>query len=159
MKGSVYRIKNKNGTKFTWAYVYDIGKDPATGKRKRKYKGCFSTKKEALLALEKDKKNHMLEQSLLCDSICSSNFKSNNKELGSIFSRATTNRKVNNIKGSVFKRKDSYGKNEKWIYRIDMGRDFLTGKRILKSKGGFNTKLEAKIALNKHLKLATEQTN
>lgn len=35
----------------TWSYTVDVGKDPATGKRKQKSKGGFKTKKEAQQAL------------------------------------------------------------------------------------------------------------
>ncbi|MFC5775117.1 site-specific integrase [Ectobacillus antri] len=37
----------------TWSYTIDIGRDEATGKRKQKTKGGFSTKKEAQAALAK----------------------------------------------------------------------------------------------------------
>ena len=36
-----------------WQYVVDVGADPATGKRRQRTKGGFSTRKEAEKALAK----------------------------------------------------------------------------------------------------------
>lgn len=45
MKGYIRKRGNK------WSYTVDVGRDPATGKRKQKTKGGFPTKKEAQAAL------------------------------------------------------------------------------------------------------------
>lgn len=37
-------------SKHLWSYRVDVGKDPATGKRRQVYKSGFSTKKAAKLA-------------------------------------------------------------------------------------------------------------
>ena len=45
MKGYIRKRGNK------WSFTVDVGRDPATGKRKQKTKGGFATKKEAQAAL------------------------------------------------------------------------------------------------------------
>jgi integrase len=47
MRGSVV----KRGR--TWSYVVDVGGDPATGRRRQRWKGGFATKREAELALRR----------------------------------------------------------------------------------------------------------
>ena len=52
LKGSVRKYaskKNKRG--YLWMYVVDMGKDPATGKRKQKRKRGFERKEDAERAL------------------------------------------------------------------------------------------------------------
>lgn len=46
MRGSIRKdVTRKEGT--TWSVVFDVGVDPATGKRQRRRKRGFKTKKEA----------------------------------------------------------------------------------------------------------------
>lgn len=58
MKGHFYKPNCKcTGKKCTcgatWSYIIDVGRDPATGRRKQKKKGGFATKKEAQEAAAK----------------------------------------------------------------------------------------------------------
>ena len=45
MRGSVV----KRGR--TWSYVVDVGRDPATGRRRQRWKGGFASKRDAADAL------------------------------------------------------------------------------------------------------------
>jgi integrase len=52
MKGTVWKRPRRAG-KAHWEFVFDLGKDPATGQRRRVTKGGFNTKSDAEEALKK----------------------------------------------------------------------------------------------------------
>ena len=53
MKGYFRKIPAKNRKGYTWSFTVDIGRDPATGKRRQKTRSGFETKKQAQEACAK----------------------------------------------------------------------------------------------------------
>lgn len=94
MKGSVY----KRGK--SWYYHVDLGKDSITGKRRRKTKGGFKTKREALEALNKI--NYELSKGIYIEP---------SKMLyGDYFKEWLNNRKYN-LNSQTYKGYESYARN------------------------------------------------